>query len=58
MLSESPCAQMHKIILMVDETGDSVGKEKWYTNQYVASQLEKLRRGKHALLSFSYQVDL
>ncbi len=40
---------------MVDKTADGAGKEKWYSDQYVASQLERLRNGEFCLvLSFGF----
>jgi hypothetical protein len=38
--------QAQKIILILGESAHSEGAERWYTDRYVADQLQRLEEGK------------
>jgi hypothetical protein len=45
---------MCEIILLTGETADDAGKERWYSDEYVAKQIKRLQNGECCIVWFAF----
>jgi hypothetical protein len=48
---------MEQVILIVGVTAKKSGVEKWYTNQYVTGQLDRLKKGEEIHCIFVHSAN-